>query len=105
MREPGEGEMHYAGPPHPLRSQVLAQHLLPQGEREDGAASGTVLLASSQPVRISDIRRGTMIACQILQKPLALAAAPVPSGNCTKLTAKKSRDGRARRLRQVQREN
>src|SRR5215472_8211657 len=58
-------------------------------------------LASRLPVRIPDIRRRAMIACQILEKLLALAALSPPPSKSTQPTAKTFEYARARRRRRV----
>jgi hypothetical protein len=60
-----------------------------------------VSLASRLPVRIPDIRRRAMIACQILEKLLALAALSPPPSKSTQSTAKTFEHARAPRRRCV----
>src|SRR6516165_7013690 len=57
---------------------------------------------SLAPMRISDIRRGTMVTGEKLQESLALSAPAQPSGNCTEASAKQCRDACRQRSRRVQ---
>jgi hypothetical protein len=52
---------------------------------------------SRQPVRVSDIRRGAMIAGQILEKLFALTTAAAPSGDCAEHDANGFAPARAQR--------
>jgi hypothetical protein len=53
-------------------------------------------------MRISDIRRGTMVAGEKLEKFLAFSAPALPSGNCAEASVKKCRDAFGQRSRRVQ---
>jgi hypothetical protein len=52
-------------------------------------------------MRITDIRRGAMIAGEILIKRVALATASAPSGESDKPGAQKFRDARRRQSRRM----